>query len=97
MIALSNQSGLPVVFNSRKVNFFNKNSYQFRHTTSPNCSSPEDGLRLQVSSNPLLRLRLVVSRDLANLGKSSPGIWPFSVSSGIRPILKRYCDEKFEG
>jgi hypothetical protein len=42
---------------------------------------------------------VVVSRDLANLGKSSSGIWPFSVSdlpgfdhsgkssSGIRPIL----------
>ncbi len=68
-----------------------KNSYQFLLMTSRNRSSLEDGFRLLVSSNPLLRFWLVVSRDLANLGKSSswnlpcsvchpPGFWPFSVS-----------------
>jgi hypothetical protein len=30
--------------------------------------------------NHLLRFRPVLSRDLANLGKSSSGIWPFSAS-----------------
>jgi hypothetical protein len=40
----------------------------------------KNGFRLLVSSNPLSRFRLVVSRDSANLGKSYFGIWPFSVS-----------------
>ncbi len=57
-----------------------KNFCQFRFTTSRNRLSPEDGFRLLVSSNPLLRFRLLVSRDLGNAGKSFSGIWPFSVS-----------------
>ncbi len=51
-----------------------KKSYQFRLTTSRNPSSSDNGFRLLVSSNPLLRFPLVVSRDLANLGKTSSGI-----------------------
>ncbi len=73
--------------------------FQLRLTTSRNCSSPEDVFRLLISSTPLLRIRLLVSWDLANLGKSSCGIWPFLVvifrnmiiigktSSEIRPML----------
>ncbi len=57
-----------------------KNCCQFQLTTSRNCLPPEDGFRLLVSSNPLLRFRLVISRDLAILGKSSFRIWPFPVS-----------------
>jgi hypothetical protein len=57
-----------------------KNFFKFRLTTSRNRLSPEDGCRLLVSSNPLLRLWLVISSDLANLGKSSSRIWPVSVS-----------------
>ncbi len=57
-----------------------KNSHQFQFTTSWNCSSLDDGFRLLFSLKPLLRFQLVVSWDLANLGRSSSGIWPFSVS-----------------
>jgi hypothetical protein len=45
--------------------------------------SLEDGFRLPVSSNSLLRLGLFISRDLAILGKSSFGIWPFSFFSHL--------------
>jgi hypothetical protein len=65
------------VFPSQKRQF--KNSYQFQ-LTSWNRSSAEDGFWLLVSSDPLLRFQLVISRDLANLGMSSSGIWPFWLS-----------------
>jgi hypothetical protein len=48
--------------------------------TSQNRLSPEDDFKLLVSLNPLLRFQLFVSWDLASVGKSSSGIWPFSVS-----------------
>ena len=60
--------GLTDIFQSQESQF--KNSYQFRLTTSRNYSSPEDGFRLLVSSNPHLRFLLVVNWDLV-LGKSS--------------------------
>ncbi len=77
--------GLADIFQSLESQL--KNSYQFRLTTSRSYSSPEDGLKLLVSSNPLLRFLLVINWDLV-LGKSSSGfghsrssgIWPFSVS-----------------
>ncbi len=66
-----------------------KNFYQFLLTTKRIYSSLEDGIRLLVTSKHLLRFWLVVSWDLANLGKSSTGICMAILgksSSGIRPI-----------
>ncbi len=63
-------------FQSPEYQFINSYHYQFRLTTSRKRSSPEDGFRLLISANPLLRFRLVVSQDLANSGKSSSGICP---------------------
>ncbi len=79
-MALTNQSDLLAFFSPRRVNL--KISINSRLTTSRNRSSPEDGFRLLVSSNPLLRFQLVVKQGcvVANLGQSSSGIWPFSVS-----------------
>ncbi len=77
------------VFQSPESQF--KNSYQFLLVASRNRSSPGEGFRLLVSSNPLLRFRLVVSRDLAILNKSSSAIWPFSLSHvlGLGRFLNR--------
>ncbi len=70
---------LPAFFCPRKVNLKipSINAGLLQNGTR---SSPEDGFRVLVSSNPLLRFRLVLSWDLANLGKSSSGIWPFLIS-----------------
>ncbi len=85
-IALSYQSDLlHGVFSPGKTIF------KFKSTPSKNRLSLEDGFRMLVSSNPLLRIWLIVSHDLANLvksssgdlailTKSSSGMWPFLVS-----------------
>jgi hypothetical protein len=59
----SNESDLPAFSVTESQS---KISLQFRLTTSHNHSFPDDGFRLLVSSNPLLRFRLGVSQDFAN-------------------------------
>ncbi len=93
-MALSNQSELPAFSSPWKVNLKIPINSGLQQAGIRRC------FRLLVSSNPHLRFRLVVSRDLANLGKSLPGILQFLVSHlpgfgfsrkvifGIRPIFK---------
>jgi hypothetical protein len=75
---------------------FNQSYYLPAFFSPRNGSSPEDGFRLLVSSNPLLRFRfvvslvlaIVVSLVLASLGKSSSGIAILDKSSSwIWPFL----------
>jgi hypothetical protein len=70
--------GLTGVFQSPESQL--KNFYHSGLRQAGIAHSQKMAFRLLVSSNPLLRFRLVASLDLANLGKSSSGIWPFSVS-----------------
>jgi hypothetical protein len=74
---LSNQSDLPTFFSPRKVNLKIPISSVLRQAVKR--LSSEDGFRLVVSSNPLLRFKLVVIWDLVNLGKLYSGIRPFLV------------------
>jgi hypothetical protein len=89
-MALSNQSDLSAFLSIRGKSIKKFLSIPIL-MTSRNRLSLADGFRLLVLSNPLLRFRLVVSQDLADVVKPSsktlpfsvshlPGIWPFSVS-----------------
>jgi hypothetical protein len=51
-----------------------KNSYQFRLTTSWNRLSPEDGFRLLVSSNPLLRFSILTCQWRQIMVTDVPGL-----------------------
>jgi hypothetical protein len=67
-----------------------KNSYHFRLTTSWNRSFPEDSFRPLVYQF-LFRFRLVLSRDLATLVKSTHAIWPFAASHLVELGQSRNC------
>ncbi len=89
-MALSNQSDLSAFLSIRGKSIKKFLSIPIL-MTSQNRLSLEDGFRLLVSSNTLIRFCIVASQDLANLVKPSsktlpfsiihlPGIWPFLVS-----------------
>jgi hypothetical protein len=79
-MSLSHQSDLPASFGHRRVNL--KTSYQFQLTSSRNHLSRKKTLDccfhqiLYLANSPIGQFRFVISRDLANLGKSSSGIRP---------------------